>query len=94
MTWDGLLSPRQTHADVAVPVVRVVAVAKRRAAVACTVEPTAAAQHPEWVTTRCFPRAVVGRSTGVIDVPIVLAPFPHIAAHVVEAKLIRKFQTY
>ena len=88
-----LRSPHDTEPDVVVGVVgRDADAALRRAAVAGVAAPAAAAQQTG--RTSRGPCGVCKWARGVVRTAIpILAPLPHIARHVVQAKRVGKFTT-
>ncbi|MFZ4561726.1 MAG: hypothetical protein ACOYOD_16180, partial [Saprospiraceae bacterium] len=62
--------------------------ADRHPAVVGAAVPRAAAAHAERASWRIYPGAAVGRGTLVVAVPIVLAPLPHVPAHIVQPQRI------
>ena len=50
--------------------------------------PGTAPQQPSATTTTCYPGAAINRRTIVIVMPMIGAPFPYVAVHIVETKII------
>ena len=60
--------------------------ARGRAAVLRIVYPGPPAKYGISLLILAYPGAAVRRSIFVVVVPVVLAPFPHVAVHIVETK--------
>ena len=81
-----LLREGEAKAEVAAAKARRVAEAKRRATVPIVVEPATATINPDRPTV--WTRRI-GLSIAAIAAIPILAPFPHVAAHVIQAQLVR-----